>query len=294
MGASTIPAGGASGGLQPKYQKFTTSGTFTLPDGYGAAKPLLVTLQIIGGGGGGSPQGATLNAGSSAFSVRFNNYFGQNGQGNFVTNSTLNASLQNLDGRGGGSGGIASTQMYLTSNLTITVGAAGTALSTVNMPGGVVINSADNSWFNSSPRSINASLAGTAAGSGGTTTAGSVSAAGGNGASANSATFSFTHTNGQFSGTNNSGTITVNAMSAPSSIDGGAHGTGGTPSGTAGGATPLLGTLAGGSGNTTPIFGSFGISGKRGDVGTNTGVEGTGGGAGAVGAPGAVILTWWQ
>ena len=292
MGVSTIPAGGG-GGLAPKYQKFTSSGTFTLPDGYGAAKPLLVNIQIIGGGGGGSPQSVNWASGGVVFATRFNSYFGSNGQGSFIVNTSTNASLASVNGFGGGSGGIAATQMYLTSNLTITVGAAGTVISAAAGAGGVVLNSAGNGYFNSSPVNQTAPITGTAAGSGGTTTAGSVSAAGGTGATVTNSSVNVTFTNGQYSDRNANGNISINAINAITGI-GGNVGAGGTPSGSAGGATPLLGTLAGGSANTTPIFGSFGIGGKQGDTNTNTGVEGTGGGAGAVGAPGAVILTWWQ
>jgi hypothetical protein len=293
MPTSSIPSGGG-GGLNPKYQKFTSSGTFTLPDGYGAAKPLLVNIQIIGGGGGGSAQSVNWASSGVVLATRFNNYFGSNGQGSFIVNASTNSTLQNINGRGGGSGGIAATQMYLTSNLTITVGAAGTVLAAAAGAGGVIINSASDSFYNQGNFNQSVPITGTASGSGGTTTAGSVSAAGGTGGTVTNASVNLTYTNGQFSNRNSNGNISVNAVNAITSIDGGNHGSGGTPSGSAGGATPLLGTLAGGSGSDTPIFGSFGIGGKRTDINTNTGVEGTGGGAGAVGAPGAVILTWWQ
>jgi hypothetical protein len=75
---------------------------------------------------------------------------------------------------------------------------------------------------------------------------------------------------------------------------GAGNGGGGTPAGTAGMATPLLGTLAGGSTSATPIRGSFGVGGISTDLTTSTGAEGTGGGTNSIGAPGAVILTWWQ
>ena len=294
MGTSTIPAGGG-GGLQPRYQKFTSSGTFTLPDGYGAAKPLLVNIQVIGGGGGGSANAFSTNAGGQIMGFGFNNYFGQNGNGAFATSgATTNNSIANLDGRGGGSGGIAATQMYLTGNLTITVGAAGAAANAVVGNGNRTLNSSDNSWFNSTNGNRPIDVTTNAGGTGGTTTAGSVSSAGGTGASLSNISISYTYTNGQFNGRDSNATVTVNAINAVTNVNAGTNGSGGTPSGTAGAATPLLGTLAGGSTNTNPVFGSFGVGGKRGDATTNTGVEGTGGGAGAVGAPGAVILTWWQ
>jgi hypothetical protein len=294
MPTSSIPASGG-GGLQPKYQKFTSSGTFTLPDGYGAAKPLLVNIQVIGGGGGGTSNTIQATGGTAFFNLGFNNYFGANGNVAFTPNTTLTASAANVDGKGGGSGGIAQTQFYLTSNLTITVGAAGAAGATVASNGNRALNSSDNQQWRNTNGSRAIDIQTTAAGSGGTTTAGSVSAAGGTGARISNATVAYTYTNSNYNDNNtNNATIVINALNAVNAINAGTVGAGGTPSGTAGDATPLLGTLAGGSGSTTAVFGSFGVGGKRGDAGTNTGVEGTGGGAGAIGAPGAVILTWWQ
>jgi hypothetical protein len=40
-----------SGGVIRKQTTFTSSGTFTLPAGYGAGQPLLVDIEICGGGG---------------------------------------------------------------------------------------------------------------------------------------------------------------------------------------------------------------------------------------------------
>ena len=106
MGVSIFPAA-SSAGLQPKYQKFTSSGTFTLPTGYGAGKPLLVDIEVIGGGGGGGFTGTANGIGTSGVV----NYFGQNFSGalNGVT----------VTGSTGGSGGYARSKAYLTSNLTI-------------------------------------------------------------------------------------------------------------------------------------------------------------------------------
>ena len=297
MGVSTIPASGG-GGLSPKLQKFTSSGTFTLPDGYGAAKPLLINIQVIGGGGGGSRH--SLASASLVATGGQQSYFGSGSRSaatNAITGITLDGT-NTLDGYGGGSGGIAATQMYLTSNLSITVGAAGTT----GTIGGTWTQNANGYWANDHNNNNNKSWSGATqnvpfntstvnSGTGGTTTAGSVSAAGGVGASVNQITLNGTWTGstnwnavGNFSGSS----ITFNSISS------GAVGGGGTPSGTAGAAIPLLGTLAGGSNNTSPVFGSFGIGGKRGDGNTSTGVEGTGGGAGGVGAPGAVIITYWS
>jgi hypothetical protein len=295
MPTSSIPSGGG-GGLQPKYQKFTSSGTFTLPDGYGAAKPLLINIQVIGGGGGGSRQSlasASLTASGSQVS-----YFGSGSRSaatNAITGVTLDAT-NTIDGYGGGSGGIAATQMYLTSNLSITVGAAGST----GTYGGTWAQTS-NSWANDHNNNNNKSWSGVVtnvtfsaatvnSGTGGTTIAGSVSSAGGVGAAVNNIIL-----NGTWAGSTNwNSTGNFSASGIAFNSVGGGVGAGGTPSGTAGAATPLLGTLAGGSNNTTSVFGSFGIGGKRGDGNTSTGVEGTGGGAGAVGAPGAVIITWWQ
>jgi hypothetical protein len=284
----------SAAGLQPKYQKFTSSGTFTLPTGYGAGKPLLVNIQIIGGGGGGG--GWTTNSSNwGSYTIRYNrtSYFGE----------TMNMSLgsgTDIQGRPGGSGGIAATQMYLTSNLTITVGAAGTGGGKVQPVSNWTGNYQDNSngsssavasWQNNfggnaawdSARSTFLTNANASGGTGGTSTAGSVSAAGG---AAGTAAINIVARNTDWVNDQPSGGERY-------SFSRGA-GAGGTPSGTAGDATPLLGTLAGGSTNTSPIFGSFGIGGKFGDNNTSTGVEGTGGGASAIGASGAVILTWWE
>jgi len=197
MASSSIPASGG-GGLRPRYQKFTASGTFTLPDGYGAANPLLINIQVIGGGGGGSPARATIGFSNpvNVFPHRMD-YFGDFG-GAFPaniaptvagTNLAFNAvNLQN--GAGGGSGGIAATQMSLTSNLTITVGAAGAR--PVTNTTAIVNQFAWASWgrggsnnTGSGAISLNVRAIGTTTGApggtGGTSTAGAVSAVGGTG-----------------------------------------------------------------------------------------------------------------
>jgi len=271
MASSTIPAGGG-GGLQPKYQKFTSSGTFTLPDGYGAAKPLLVNIQVIGGGGGGA-RGQIYNfVGPNNYTM--GSYFGQNITINGVNNPGTVVSNISV---GGGSGGLCSSQLYLTSNLTITVGAAGAR--GAQLTGVVTGNASFYSDMESSGVPGNNYTA-TAGGDGGTTTAGSLAATGGLG------------TNGYkpitFDRSTGVGTMRL-AGSASQSV-----GNGGSPAGQAGGATPVLGTIAGGSANTTPIYGSFGVGGKQGDGATTTGVEGSGAGMESIGATGAVILTWWQ
>jgi hypothetical protein len=293
MASSTIPASGG-GGLSPKYVKYTSSGTFTLPDGYGAAKPLLIDIQVIGGGGGGAP--AIMTGAGANFGRTFAyGYYGNNFNVRYAIPNGQNYDGSNVyDIKGGGSGGLAKTQMYLTSNLTITVGAAGSRSTSGTFNEVTLTNGADNSWANATNRNSNHSM-NTSGGTGGTSTAGSVSAAGGNGAVTNSVNMNWTtNTSGaNFSG-NNSGSPIVNTNAFTITGMGGTAGNGGTPSGTAGDATPLLGTLAGGSGTANSIFGSFGIGGKRGDIGTNTGVEGTGGGSGSVGAPGAVIITYWS
>jgi hypothetical protein len=317
MPTSSIPASGG-GGLIPKYQKFTSSGTFTLPDGYGAAKPLVITIQVIGGGGGG-----TASLGTSAFpavgQVKLirTDYFGNEHAFfpvNIGTQPSAGGSSQdfssNQNGWGGGSGGIAQTQMSLTSNLTVTVGAAGARITASNT---ATPRFATGSWGRGSTSNTGATTfnvnfydtAGTttmsAGGTGGTSTAGAVSATGGVGGGA-----------GNFGvNANSSGTITfpsdVNIDSGNSigpfggtlpTLSGfntanGNAGSAGQPAGSAGGAVPLLGALAGGSGNTTPVYGAFGVGGKRGDLGTHSGVEGTGGGYGSIGASGAVIISYW-
>jgi hypothetical protein len=279
MGASTIPASGAGGGLAPKYQKFTSSGTFTLPDGFGAAKPLLVNIQVIGGGGGGGTTGAvayTFNGNGG-----WQNYFGEG----WMNSGTTNSGVISTASSAGGSGGLCSTQLYLTANLTITVGAAGTrASATGNITNNE--NPMGGNFGNTGGAQYLTIPAGLAGGTGGTTTAGVLQATGGAGGYQSSFSYNIRYDDG--SG-DLRGKIPSNRF--PNQH---AAGVGGTPAGTAGLATPLLGTLAGGAASTTPVRGSFGIGGVYGDGTTSTGAEGTGGGFFAAGATGAVILTWWQ
>jgi hypothetical protein len=333
MGTSSIPSGGG-GGLQPRYQKFTSSGTFTLPDGYGAAKPLLVNIQVIGGGGGGT--GARLDTNASfnkntSYTGSFNSYFGNstNLTVNTVTGpSTAPGSLTGLNniniGGAGGSGGIAQTQFYLTSNLTITVGAggaraAGATINTVdsfarndfaNMGdtwgSGVgaqpsfTNNSGKNDWGNNDQYNdirLTKSVTAPSGGTGGTTTAGAVSATGGVGGSAGALVIRTTTTqalNFYRYGNQNVAWNFGNTWDVVNQTGSSTQGSGGQPAGTTGAAIPLLGTLAGGSNTTTPVYGSYGIGGIKTDATTHTGVEGTGGGFDSAGGPGAVILTWWQ
>lgn len=291
MGVANVPAASAAG-LQPKYQKFTSSGTFTLPTGYGVSKPLLINIQVIGGGGGGSGYTNDSISFTSATSINSSSYFG--GTGYYTNTETVSWTP-----KAGGSGGIAATQMYLTSNLTITVGAAGTRNGTAlsgpanfTSPADTSANGASNSatsWENNTSFSTWTGFSASAAngGSGGTSTAGSVSATGGAGGN-------MTAPGGYNRRTTNfRQEVGANFWSYTASLTGNA-GAGGTPAGTAGDATPLLGTIAGGSSNATSIKGSFGVGGILGDAGTSTGVEGTGGGGKAIAASGAVIITWWE
>lgn len=90
MGLSVIPA--PASGLVKYTQLFTSSGTFTLPSGYGSTNPLFVDVVVVGGGGGGGA-GAT-------------NYYG---------------------GGGGGSGcGFYYQQIPVYANTTVTIGSGGT------------------------------------------------------------------------------------------------------------------------------------------------------------------------
>jgi len=95
MGIAQIPA--PSGGLTQTVTTFTSSGTFTLPSGYGVSKPLWVQVLMGGGGGGGGGGGATT-----------------------ITNTAGG-------GGGGGSGIVAGFFTSLTANQTVTIGAGGTA-----------------------------------------------------------------------------------------------------------------------------------------------------------------------
>lgn len=300
MGVANVPAASAAG-LQPKYQKFTSSGTFTLPTGYGPAKPLLVNIQIIGGGGAGS--GFTNTTSSNAtFAYNINlqksGFFGVNG--NFTGN--YNPFQGTYNGTPGGSGGLAATQMYLTSDLSITVGAAGTRAGNTFAPTAFnalntgTDNSGNNvsqaSWYNNTyanwRNSNTNSYAFPAGNNGGTTTAGSVSATGGNAGNSANIVYNTSNSSGDSGAWSDPGSFSGSTFNARN------VGTGGTPSGTSGDATPLLGTIAGGSSNSVSVKGSFGIGGVVNDGGTNTGVEGTGGGSQSTAASGAVILTWWE
>lgn len=333
MPTSSIPASGG-GGLQPRYQKFTTSGTFTLPDGFGAAKPLLVNIQVIGGGGGGTAARLDVNASfnkNTSYTGNYNAYFG-NGQ-NLTINTVTGPSaapgsltgLNNINiGGAGGSGGIAQTQFYLTSNLTITVGAGGARAvagvintvdsfarldfgflgdtwgSGVGAQPNFTNNSGKNDWGNNDAYSdirLTKSVTAPSGGTGGTTTAGAVSATGGVGGSAGSLVIrSATAQPLNFNryGTQNAAWNFGNTWDVVTQAGNSTQGSGGQPAGTTGAAIPLLGTLAGGSQGNTPVYGSYGIGGIKTDGATSTGVEGTGGGFDSVGGSGAVILTWWQ
>jgi hypothetical protein len=291
MASSSIPSG-SGGGLAPKYQKFTSSGTFTLPDGYGAAKPLLISIQVIGGGGGG--QGTiSLVRNGTANSYSTNNYFGAGWGSNWSAGTT------NFAGKPGSSGGLAATQMYLTANLTITVGAAGTRGINKTFTDNGSYTGPGNGWNPNSNTSSTTTMAASASGTvsggtGGTTTAGSVSATGGVGG-----TSDFNANNARIWVINGEGGYPrfLDAALGSQTVTGSAnaaYGAAGNPAGTVGDAVPLLGTLAGGSTNNTPVYGSFGIGGIPTDGATSTGVEGTGGGLNSIGAPGAVVITWWQ
>jgi len=261
MGASTIPAGGASGGLSPKYVKYTSSGTFTLPDGYGAAKPLLVSIQVLGGGGGGA---LIIGSSGNAYAA-WTNYFGQS----YTTSYASIFPGGTGNGGAGGSGGLCATQLYLTSNLSFTIGAAGAK---ARQSQAYTASAGENPQGNGAVRNFYSTDA--TGGTGGITTASVLQATGGTGG----------FSSGYFNINNNNG------ISGRSISNGG----GGTPAGTAGTATPLLGTLGGGAIGNTPIRGSFGVGGIYSDDSTSTGADGTGGGNGSVGASGAVIMTYWS
>ena len=278
MGVSTIPASGG-GGLTPKYVKYTSSGTFTLPDGYGAANPLVVTIQCIGGGGGGSS--AVINA-ASANRLGSGNFTGYFGWGTVVpmrSNITGNT-ITRTDSGAAGSGGLAQSVLSLTSNLTFTVGTAGARTITEISGDGP---NANTMITNNVANGASGTIASQTGGTGGTSTAGVLKASGGAGqVTSMSATFN------NKGSTNNTDPVYANSISG-----GGSSGAGGTPAGTNGTATPLLGALAGGSQNTTPINGAFGVGGKSDDLATSTGADGTGGGHASIGASGAIIITYW-
>jgi hypothetical protein len=306
MPTSSIPASGG-GGLRPYYQKFTSSGTFTLPDGYGAANPLLIDIQVIGGGGGGS--GSSYNSFTVNNTIIFrgsqHDYFGNSTEFNSAALSAPGSFaaadlMNNTDGRGGGSGGIAKTQMSLTGPLTITVGAAGAKHTsfTQNVPDANFTLFWKRDFSNNNgitdernSYSVPAAVA-VNGGSGGTSTAGAVSATGGSPGNANFGGYLNMRIS-NWSRTNGYTPTVVNNANYNSGYSAQNHGTAGSPAGSAGGATPLLGALSGGSGTTTPVYGAFGVGGKKGDGNTHTGVEGTGGGHGSIGASGAVIITYW-
>lgn len=302
MGVANVPASAAGGGgLEPYYQKFTSSGTFTLPAGYGPAKPLLVNIQVIGGGGAGSAYQGIVNDGVNQSNGGYSDYFGA-GE-NHAVNHTQNFSAATVNasaGSGGGSGGLAASQLYLTSNLTITVGAAGSrpvvtsaTLTNSNVGRYNQMTTATGTFTFNNPLSGDIFADG---GNGGISTAGSISATGGTSAASGNLggnlIVQFTKNNG---GVNNETTNSTNSVNISGNINTvNVGGTAGQPAGSAGMATPLLGALAGGAASTTPVYGAYGIGGISTDGATHSGVEGTGGGWGSIGASGAVILTWWE
>jgi len=300
MAIASIPSV-AGGGVEPKYQKFTSSGTFTLPSGYGAGKPLLVNVQVFGAGGAGGGGRYNVNTNLNSQSFYYGNYFGSGGIITFnsvAANVGTAAVSLTAGGAAGGSGGLASTQMYLTSNLTITVGAAGTRANSITYTMSNLGNTDApwNSGGQTNTHQANQNVGTSTGGNGGTSTAGSVSAAGGNAGSTTLGApyFAFTSGNALTAQGQNHSFSTGAAATNSIGINSNTVGTGGSPAGTAGHATPLLGTMAGGSTNTTAIFGSYGVGGKSDDGATSTGVEGTGGGYNSIGTTGAVILTWWE
>jgi hypothetical protein len=282
MGSSTIPASGG-GGLRPKYVKYTSSGTFTLPDGYGPANPLVVTVQCIGGGGGGS---ATRINAASANRFGGRDFSGYNGWGNVkpqrnnLTGSSIAAPLTQ---GAAGSGGIAQSVLSLTGNLVFTVGAAGAQNINEVSGDGPSANSVLSGRADATQTLT--VISGVTGGTGGTSTAGVLKASGGAG--------QVTGLQMTFNGGGGNNTDPQFNNLAIASGGFGSSGAGGTPAGTAGQATPLLGAIAGGSQNTTPINGASGVGGKSDDLGTATGAEGTGGGHASIGASGAIIITYW-
>ena len=104
MAVSSLVA--ASGGVSLQQQTFTSSGTFTLPSGYGSGRPLIVDIEICGGGGGGG-----------------------SGAGGANTNA--------WGGAGGGSGvTLVYKAISLTANATVTIGAGGTGGTAVSNANG--------------------------------------------------------------------------------------------------------------------------------------------------------------
>lgn len=288
MGVANVPAT-AAGGVEPKYQKFTSSGTFTLPAGYGPAKPLLVNVLVIGGGGGGA-WADVINAiyGNYTFNQPF---FPGPSSGDWANKPTGYANLTwaNKTVGAGGSGGLAATQMYLTENLAVTVGAKGTrgsSILTANAgapltTSGSFPGNTNGTW--SVSYGLDSSLG--RGNAGGTSTAGAVSASGG----------SFYNANYDYQiNVGYSNTPTSQSLSFSQTGMSGTTAAGGQPAGTAADTSPLIGAIAGGSSNTTPIYGSTGVGGIKGDGSTSTGVDGTGGGQYSDGASGAVIFTWWE
>jgi len=65
MAVSSLVAAG--GGVIRKQTTFTASGTFTLPTGYGAGQPLIVDIEICGGGGGGGGGGKHTTVGTYGY-----------------------------------------------------------------------------------------------------------------------------------------------------------------------------------------------------------------------------------
>ncbi len=127
----TIGAGGLAG-LTPKFQQFTSSGTFTIPAGVTAVKVTVVGGGGAGGGGGATTSAAGCGGNSGGASIKWLSGLTP-GNTLAVTIGAGGAGNSNANGNSGGNSTVASGTQTITT-ITGSGGAGGTG------PGGVGAN----------------------------------------------------------------------------------------------------------------------------------------------------------
>jgi hypothetical protein len=189
----------------PYYQVLTSTGTWTLPSGYGSGNPLTLYVVCIGGGGGAGSGGTggiamSTSAGGGYYA------WGEGGRG----------------GAGGNGGQVATGTLTVTGNISYTIGAGGSGGAAKAYSGNV-----NDGWY--------AGQNGNAGASGGTTTFSTLSASGGAGGAAGvgaqSGEYNTSNTARSYSTTITGGNTTPNSIivnSAYSSTANAIGGRGGT------------------------------------------------------------------
>lgn len=199
----------------PYYQVLTSTGTWTLPSGYGAGNPLTVYAVCIGGGGGGG-SGATGGSSMSTSSGGGYYAYAYGGRG----------------GAGGSGGQVATATLTLTGNVSYTIGAGGSGGAGKTYSGNI-----NDGYYTGQ--------SGNAGANGGTTTFSTLSASGGSGGAAgdgsqtgeyNTSNTARAYTTSVTGGLTTPNSITVNSAynSTANSIGGrggtwGSHGSVGVP-----------------------------------------------------------------